>query len=229
MTLLPRCVAVILLALLVTACTGPPGTSPPPPPVIASVAPTAPLNAVATPSDAPLVSKACDDAFAAAAAIDDMHDTVTDLDPAVAACTTLAEWTAASVAHPGAISEGVDPAEFLRNRCDESYLASTALCQSVTPSVAPDTAAIVAKLCAPPAYSECASGRRALRRRDGRRHHAGRLRLRERYGRRRRDRLGQRGRRRGDVLGRRADLPEQGRADRSAALTAVCDVGARVR
>jgi hypothetical protein len=87
-----------------------------------------------------------------------MHDTVTDLDPAVAACTTVAEWTAASAAHPGAISAGVDPAEFLRNRCDESYLASTALCQSVTPSLTPDTAATVARLCAPPAYSTCASG-----------------------------------------------------------------------
>jgi hypothetical protein len=157
MTLLARCVAVILLALLVTACTGPPGTSPPPP-VIASVAPTAPLNAAATPSVPPLVSKACDDAFAAAAAVDDMHDTVTDLDPAVAACATLAEWTAASIAHPGAISEGVDPAVFLGNRCDETYLASTALCKSIAPSVAPGTAAIVAKLCAPPAYSRCASG-----------------------------------------------------------------------
>jgi hypothetical protein len=160
-------VAGIILVALLAACTGPPSASVEPTTVTAprvtvgsepSSAPSAVPTIASTPA-AIVVSKACADAFAAAAAVDDLHDAVEDLNPAVLACMTLAEWTAASIAHPGAISEGVDPAEFLRNRCAAGgELASSALCKSVEPSVAPDTAAIVATLCASPAYAGCSSG-----------------------------------------------------------------------
>ena len=62
-------------------------------------------------------STACTEAFADAAAVDDAEDTVEDLDPAVRACTSLDEWGAASAANPAAL-DGVDPIEFLGNRCD---------------------------------------------------------------------------------------------------------------
>lgn len=60
---------------------------------------------------------ACEAAFRNAAAVDDMHDTVEDLDPAIRACRTVAEWSAASARYPGAL-DGVPPEVFLRNRCD---------------------------------------------------------------------------------------------------------------
>lgn len=74
------------------------------------------------------VSPGCDRAFAQAASIDDMHDTVEDLDPALRACSSEEEWVAAARAHPGAID--VDPVVFLRNRCDFGG-PDTPLCRAV--------------------------------------------------------------------------------------------------
>ena len=59
---------------------------------------------------------ACEKAFSDAANISDFSDTVEDLDPAVRACSTVAEWTAASNEHPGAL-DGASPLTFLQNRC----------------------------------------------------------------------------------------------------------------
>ena len=59
---------------------------------------------------------ACEKAFSDAASIGDFSDTVEDLDPAVRACSTVAEWTVASKKHPGAL-DGVSPLTFLQNRC----------------------------------------------------------------------------------------------------------------
>jgi hypothetical protein len=75
---------------------------------------------------------ACEGAFAAAAAIGDMEDTVEDLDPAVRACETIDEWTAASEAHPGAL-DGADPVVYLTNRClyGNDSVKQTLLCQSL--------------------------------------------------------------------------------------------------
>ena len=75
------------------------------------------------------VSTNCDAAFRNAAAIDDMHDTVEDLDPAIKACRTVAEWSAASARHPKAL-DGVPPEVFLRNRCDFGGL-QTPLCAEI--------------------------------------------------------------------------------------------------
>jgi hypothetical protein len=78
---------------------------------------------------------ACQAAFKAAAAIDDMHDSVEDLDPAIRACRTMDEWLAASVKYPKAINAGVDPRIFLANRCFYGTgLAGTPLCRSLPPS-----------------------------------------------------------------------------------------------
>jgi len=77
----------------------------------------------------------CDADWAAAAAIDDLSDTVQELDPAVRSCATLAAWGAASDAYPAAL-DGVDPWTFLGNRCDDSAadLASTPLCRELLAS-----------------------------------------------------------------------------------------------
>lgn len=58
----------------------------------------------------------CEQAFAAAAAVDEMQDLVEDLFPAVRACTSLDEWSAASVQHPDAL-DGTDPELYLTNLC----------------------------------------------------------------------------------------------------------------
>lgn len=71
----------------------------------------------------------CERAFAAAAAVSDYEDTVSDLDPAIKACGSLSEWKTAAANNPGAISAGVDPITFLVNRCiNEPSLAGQMLC-----------------------------------------------------------------------------------------------------
>jgi hypothetical protein len=76
-------------------------------------------------------STTCDLAFADAAAVGDMEDTVEDLDPTVRACTSLDEWGTASAANPAAL-DGVDPFEFLGNRCDFGEgLSATDLCRAL--------------------------------------------------------------------------------------------------
>ncbi len=66
------------------------------------------------PEDPPPLT-ACELAFQAAAQISDMQDTVEDLDPAVLACPTVADWLQAAGQYPGAID--ADPGVFLANRC----------------------------------------------------------------------------------------------------------------
>ena len=76
-------------------------------------------------------STACDDAMAAAAAVDENSDTVADLYPAVRACQTLAEWTAASDAHPTAL-DGANAKLFAQNACANGEgLADEPLCVEV--------------------------------------------------------------------------------------------------
>jgi len=73
-------------------------------------------------------STACELAFADAAAVGDTEDTVEDLDPAVRACTSLEEWGSASATNPAAL-DGVNPFEFLGNRCHSGEgLSGTDLC-----------------------------------------------------------------------------------------------------
>lgn len=76
---------------------------------------------------------ACNQAFSQAASISDMQDTVEDLYPAIRACKTVDEWSAASAAHPDAL-DGADPIVFLTNACryaDVSDIEQTVLCQSL--------------------------------------------------------------------------------------------------
>jgi hypothetical protein len=79
------------------------------------------------------VSDACERAFAAAAAVSDLEDTVEDLYPAVRACNTVEEWTAASEAYPAAL-DGADPVLYLTNTClyGPPDLADTDLCRDAT-------------------------------------------------------------------------------------------------
>lgn len=92
--------------LLAGACSGPPGVPAVPP-------------------------SACEAAVAAAAAVDDNSDTIEQLDPALRACTTLADLKAASAKYPSAF-DGVDPVVFAANRCDSSSApAGAAICALV--------------------------------------------------------------------------------------------------
>jgi hypothetical protein len=69
----------------------------------------APAAQAAAPSE-------CMRAFEQAASVGEMQDTVSDLYPAALACGTLAEWAAASEAHPAAL-DGADPETFAGNMC----------------------------------------------------------------------------------------------------------------
>lgn len=77
-----------------------------------------------------LPTGACDAAFAEAAAVDEMQDTVEDLYPAAHACTSVEDWAAASERNPGAID--VDPEVFLGNMCLSPEVADAHLCTDVT-------------------------------------------------------------------------------------------------
>ena len=70
----------------------------------------------ATAAAAELPSDECNAAFAEAAAVDEMQDTVEDLVPAIEACTSIEDWAAASDLNPAAL-EGTDPETFLTNMC----------------------------------------------------------------------------------------------------------------
>jgi hypothetical protein len=73
----------------------------------------------------------CERAVQAAAAGDEMADTVEDLDPAITACPTLAEIEAASAKYPAAF-DGADVREFVANRClYSSTLKSASICSEV--------------------------------------------------------------------------------------------------
>ena len=85
-------------------------------------------------SGSALPTDACNRAFAEAAAVDDMHDSVSDLYPAAKACESLDDWTAAHEANPGAID--ADPATFATNVClygpdEDPDLADAPLCQEL--------------------------------------------------------------------------------------------------
>ena len=62
------------------------------------------------------INASCEKAWRDAASIDDMSDTVEDLDPAVFACRSLDEWNAVEANYPAAL-DGVDSVLFLSNRC----------------------------------------------------------------------------------------------------------------
>jgi heat shock protein HslJ len=82
--------------------------------------------------DRPVVAELsgpCAEAFAAAAAVGDMEDTVEDLDPALLACNSIEEWIAASKSNPGAID--TDPVEFLLNRCLYAEVPTGPACEEV--------------------------------------------------------------------------------------------------
>ncbi len=81
-------------------------------------------------SPASTVVSACEDAFAAAAGVDKMADSVSDLYTAVRACPSVAAWSAAFDAHNGAGFEG-SATEVLRNVCLADEVAGEALCAEV--------------------------------------------------------------------------------------------------
>lgn len=124
----------VLLILVLGACSSPAA------PTISTIT-SAPTTSTTT-STAPtttttlgvLVSGECDAAFAAAAAVGEMEDTVADLYPAVLACHSLSQWTAASDAHPDAL-DGTDPAIFLGNLCayaEDAEVREAPLCDEVS-------------------------------------------------------------------------------------------------
>jgi hypothetical protein len=82
------------------------------------------------------VPTACEVAMAKAAAVDEMQDTVSDLDDAIRACKTVGEMQDADGKYPTALDGG--PADTVaRNRCkSEPALADSAICRSFAPSVA---------------------------------------------------------------------------------------------
>jgi hypothetical protein len=87
-------------------------------------------------ADAPdsVYSEACGQAVAAAAAIDDMQDTVEDLDPAIAVCADFDELVAAFEDYPAAL-DGVDAQTFVANRClysEDASVTSSQICAEVS-------------------------------------------------------------------------------------------------
>lgn len=75
----------------------------------------------------------CGQAVEEAAAVGDMEDTVSDLDPAIAACTDLEELSAAAADFPDAL-DGVDVEGFVSNRClysEDDEVLSSAICDAV--------------------------------------------------------------------------------------------------
>ena len=77
------------------------------------------------------VQSEVDEAFEAAAAVDELQDVNEDLFPAVRACASLAEWSAASAQHPDAL-DGGDPETVLTNLCQFSpEVVGEPLCSEV--------------------------------------------------------------------------------------------------
>jgi hypothetical protein len=66
-----------------------------------------------------------------AADVDPMHDTVTDLDPAIQQCESLADFESASRKFPAAL-DGVSARAFLTTRCaPKPSVALEMVCQAV--------------------------------------------------------------------------------------------------
>jgi hypothetical protein len=121
----PRIISLALLLTLV-ACSG--GATPNP-----TQTATQAHTQTATQTAA---QTACEAAMAKAAAVDEMQDTVTDLDDAIRACETVGEMQDAAGNYPTAL-DGVPADTLARNRCkSEPALADTAICKSFAPSVA---------------------------------------------------------------------------------------------
>jgi hypothetical protein len=72
----------------------------------------------------------CGAAFAAAAGVDANADSVSDLYPAVRACTSVAAWSAAFAANNGAGFSGT-ATSVLSNVCTAPEVATESLCQLV--------------------------------------------------------------------------------------------------
>lgn len=135
-----RLVAALTAFLLVACGEGETVSAPsPPPPVTEEPASEPREEPTVEPSEEPTVEPteepalptgACDAAFAEAAAVDQMQDTVADLYPAAHACTSVEDWVAASEGNPGAID--VDPEVFLGNMCLSPEIADADLCAEVT-------------------------------------------------------------------------------------------------
>lgn len=140
-----RCIpftVVALLGLLVSACaaTGP--------------VPTTPLSSQGREPSAPADGgSACDEAFAAAAAVGVTQDTVEHLYPTVRACESVGEWVAGVAANPGAIetSRG-DVRVFLGDVCGSrtAGLDGTELCQQVLASCSEEPVWEMTLACASP-------------------------------------------------------------------------------
>lgn len=84
----------------------------------------------------PLVSEKCANAFAAAAGVDEYHDTHQDLFPAYSACKGIEEWKAANALYPKAM-DGADPVRYAMTVCayNQGELGTTPICKAVnTPS-----------------------------------------------------------------------------------------------
>jgi hypothetical protein len=90
-------------------------------------------GAATTGAPTPDAAAACDDAFAAAAGVAEMADSVSDLYPAIRACSTVADWSAAFAAHSGAGFTG-PPTEVLRNACMAAEVSGEPLCTATTPT-----------------------------------------------------------------------------------------------
>jgi hypothetical protein len=73
---------------------------------------------------------ACEEAFTAAAGVDAMADSVSDLYPAVRACATIEAWTAAFDENDGAGFLG-SATDVLRNVCMAPEIADEPLCAMV--------------------------------------------------------------------------------------------------
>ena len=120
--LAPRSPASLCLGLLLAACS-PAATTP----TLAARPTTTP----APPSTSVPTISACESRVKTAADIDEMQDTVTDLDPAIRTCASLAELSAATAKYPTAL-DGVDAGVFVSNRCQyEATLADTAICKAL--------------------------------------------------------------------------------------------------
>ena len=91
------------------------------------------LVAGACSSTAPAASPpetTCQRAMRIAAAVDEMSDTVADIDPVIRACISITDLRAASAKYPAAF-DGVDPVEFVRNRCEFGGPSDAPLCALV--------------------------------------------------------------------------------------------------
>lgn len=75
---------------------------------------------------------ACEQAFADAAAVDEMHDSVEDMFPAVRACGSLEDWEAAWDQFGAELGFSGSARSVLTSMCLSEEIASTDLCQAVS-------------------------------------------------------------------------------------------------